>query len=367
MTEDSDRVPRNIVVCCDGTSNEFAQDLTNVAKLTYALVKDEHSQHVYYQPGLGTRAAPGFTMPIGNWLARTAGLAFGYGLKDDVRDAYVFIMNHWRPGDRLYLFGFSRGAYTVRALAALIHMYGMAMPGNEALIPYAVRMLWRARLGGRKTRDGFALAKQFRESIAAAPCRPHFVGVWDTVSSVGWAGSPVSLPYTRSNIDIAHLRHAVSIDEHRAFFRTNLFAPKAGQDVIEVWFPGDHCDVGGGFPEAESGISKYALEWIAREGVKHQLLIDDIRLSELLGETPGSLYTPKVPTAKLHLSMPWKWWIAEIAPKAHWNRTTVTVETRFNLFRRRSMGTAPKVHTVAWDVTGEYFKRLPSDAVRYTP
>ena len=97
------------------------------------MIKELEQQHIYYQPGLGTRAGPGFSLPVTNWVARIAGLAFGYGIRDDIRDAYVFIMNNWRPGDRLYLFGFSRGAYTVRALAGLIHMYGIAMPGNEAL------------------------------------------------------------------------------------------------------------------------------------------------------------------------------------------------------------------------------------------
>jgi uncharacterized protein (DUF2235 family) len=86
--------PRNIVICCDGASNEFAKDLTNVAKLTFALVKDGERQLVYYHPGLGTMAAPGFPMLIGSRAARIAGLAAGYGIRDDLRDAYIFIMNH---------------------------------------------------------------------------------------------------------------------------------------------------------------------------------------------------------------------------------------------------------------------------------
>lgn len=149
---------RNIVICCDGTSNEFTKDLPTVAKLTYALVKDSERQLVYYHPGLGTMAAPGFPMPIGNWLARLAGLAFGYGLKTNLRDIYGFIMEHWRPGDRLYLFGFSRGAYTVRALASLLRLYGLGMPGNLRALchPHA---LGAARGGPRAPQTGLSAGR----------------------------------------------------------------------------------------------------------------------------------------------------------------------------------------------------------------
>ena len=127
---------RNIIVCCDGTSNQPSKAATNVAKLTYTLVKDPARQLVFYHPGLGTMAGPGFTTRAGSRAARIAGLAVGYGLKDDLRDAYVYIADHWQPGDRIFLFGFSRGAYTARALASLIAMYGLAMEGNSPLVPY---------------------------------------------------------------------------------------------------------------------------------------------------------------------------------------------------------------------------------------
>src|SRR5262249_14758015 len=146
-----------------------------------------------------------------------------YGLASDVRDAYVFIMNHFEPGDRLFLFGFSRGAYTVRVVAALLHMYGLVPIGNEPLAPYAIRMLTV------RTNDRFTLAGQFKETFSR-PCAPSFVGVWDTVSSVGWVGNPLKVPFTANNPDIAVGRHAVSIDEHRAFFRSNLWhAPRQAQ------------------------------------------------------------------------------------------------------------------------------------------
>lgn len=353
---------RNIVLCLDGTSNEWASDLTNVAKLTYAMIKDRAAQHVFYNPGLGTMAAPGYPLPVGNRLARGAGLAFGYGIKDDLVDAYRFIMNHWRPGDRLYLFGFSRGAYTARALASLLRLYGVAMPGNEAMVPYLVRMLWSLRGDDHDIRkERYRQADRFKDSLAT-PCRPHFVGVWDTVSSVGWVGSPVALPFTRRNADIRSFRHAVAIDERRAFFRTNLFQAAPGQDAVQVWFPGDHCDVGGGHGEEESGLSKYALEWMASEAERAELVIDRERLDELLWRSGGAGSRPS-PTAKIHESLTLAWRPAEYVEKWHWdNRTNQRVRRR-NRGRRRSMLAAPVVHPVAWGIPG-YADRLPADAVK---
>jgi uncharacterized protein (DUF2235 family) len=353
---------RNIVVCCDGTSNQPSKAATNVVKLIFSLVKDPEAQLVYYHPGLGTLAAPGFTTKVGSWKARAAGLAFGYGLKDDLRDAYDYIMNHWRPGDRLYLFGFSRGAYTVRALASLIRMYGLAMEGNDPLVPYAVRMMWRANAGAGHYSEAMALADQFRNGLAATECPIHFMGVWDTVSSVGWIGSPVSFPHTRSNDAVATVRHAVSLDERRAFFRTNLFERATGQDLLEVWFPGEHCDVGGGYPEAESGLSKYPLEWMIQEAAAFGLLVDDRRAATVLGRAGGG-YVQASPEARLHDSMRGFWPLAEFAPKKHWNAQEQRDEIRFNLFRQRATGPAPIVHDVAWMIPG-YASRVPRDAVR---
>ncbi|HMI20859.1 MAG TPA: DUF2235 domain-containing protein [Sphingomonas sp.] len=357
---------RNIVVLCDGTSNQFAQDRTSVAKLAYALVKDPARQAVYYHPGIGTKAPPGFPMPVGNLLARGAGLAVAYGLQDDIRDAYLFIMNNWRPGDQLYLFGFSRGAYTARVVAALVYMYGMAMAGNDPLILYAVDMLWKLHgVPQAELNAAFNLAKQFKLSLGAAPCHPHFVGVWDTVSSVGWFGSPVSIPGATTNPDIVTFRHAISIDERRAFFRPNKFNPGPGQDVKQVWFPGDHCDVGGGHKEAESGMSKYPLEWMAKEAMVVGLLVDPGRLDEILGKAPSQLpgiaFAEAEPTAKLHDSMAWYWRPAEFVPKPHWDAKTRTRSLRANLFARRDMGVSPLVHPVAWQIPS-YSACLPPGA-----
>ncbi len=352
---------RNIIVCCDGTSNQPSKDATNVAKLTEALIKDPARQLVYYHPGLGTMAAPGFTTRVGSWGARTAGLALGYGLKDDLRDAYSYVMNNWRPGDRLFLFGFSRGAYTVRALASLIRLYGMAMSGNEALVPYAVRMMWPVKDGEGHFDETMRKAEQFKASLTTGDCSIHFIGVWDTVSSVGWISNPVSFPYTRANDAIANVRHAVAIDERRAFFRTNLFDAAPGQDLRQVWFPGDHCDVGGGYPESQSGMSKYPLEWMITEAQSEGLLVDLERVTTILGKNGGG-YSEAKPDAKLHDSMTGFWPALEYVSKRHWNKQLMAYEHIRNRACRRDMGQAPIVHDVAWLIPG-YAARLPADAV----
>src|SRR5580693_3373770 len=89
---------KNIVVCCDGTANEFKRDRTNVVKLFQALVKDPVVQACYYHPGVGTMAAPGFVTKSGALTAEVAGLAFGYGLSNDIGDAYIFVCRNFEPG-----------------------------------------------------------------------------------------------------------------------------------------------------------------------------------------------------------------------------------------------------------------------------
>ena len=140
-----------------------------------------------------------------------------------MRDAYAFLMQQFRAGDTLYMFGFSRGAYTVRAVASLLYMYGLLPAGNEPLIPYAIRML--NAVSNYRDGRGFDLAEDFRSTFRGYLCKPHFIGLWDTVNSVGWIENPLKLPYSASNPDIAIGRHAVAMDERRAFFRTNLWRP----------------------------------------------------------------------------------------------------------------------------------------------
>ena len=247
-------------------------------------------------------------------------------------------------------------------------MFGLVSPGNDGLVPYLVRMLWNAHdlhQGADSAEEKsafFAAARRFKETMSIADCRPHFLGVWDTVSSVGWIGSPVALPFTNDNPDPAIIRHAVSIDERRAFFRTNLFSGSHA-DIRQVWFPGVHCDVGGGYPEAESGLSKYALAWMIGEASTAGLLMDEERLALVLRHQ-GKGFVTASPDALLHDSMTAPWRAAEFVPKRYWDRFAEQETWRINLFRHRSMGTAPVVHDVAWELPNGYASRLPGDAIR---
>jgi uncharacterized protein (DUF2235 family) len=226
-------MPKNIVLWCDGTANEFAQDRTSVVKFYFTLDADPTRQVTYYHPGLGTMEPPGVLTGISRLFTRLAGRAFGYGLGDDIRDAYIFLMNNFEEGDRVFLFGFSRGAYTARAVASLLRMYGLIPRGNDALMPYAVRLLMgihaidsQGRHRCAEEKRYFNLADDFKSTFATRVCKPWFLGVWDTVSSIGWYENPLQLPFTGDNPDIEIGRHAIAIDERRAFFRTNLWIPK---------------------------------------------------------------------------------------------------------------------------------------------
>jgi uncharacterized protein (DUF2235 family) len=305
---------RNIVICCDGTGNEYGSENSNVVKLYWTLSAQD-KQIAYYHPGVGTMGARNALTTIGKWWTQVRGLAFGYGFSDNIADVYSFLMREFKPGDQVYIFGFSRGAYTARALCGMLHMFGLLTPGNEALIPYALR-LYKSNAA-----DKFKIAAGFRMTFSV-PCKPYFLGLWDTVTSVGWILDPVhldsgALPYTSDLPDFPVIRHAVSIDERRAFFRQHLFKAPAppNQDFKEVWFAGVHSDVGGSYPEAYSGLSKIALRWMLCEAQSAGLKLDPQKVIDVLG---GKLpYVKPNSAAELHKSLHGFWYLGEVWPKLH--------------------------------------------------
>src|SRR3954469_14076762 len=357
-------MPKNVVVCCDGTANEFATDRTNVLKLYSTLLQDPSRQVTYYHPGAGTMEPPGALTPWRRRFTRLMGKAIGYGLEHDIRDAYVFLMNAFEPDDRIFLFGFSRGAYTVRAVASLLHMYGLLHAGNEALVPYAIRMMTGIQRARRED-DGqqnavkayFALAGEFKAAMSRSACTLRFVGVWDTVSSVGWIENPLKLPYIADNPAIDIGRHAIAIDERRAFFRNHLWRvppnPKQGQhgpkDLKQVWFPGVHCDVGGGYPEAESGLAKIALEWMLDEAAGAGLAVNEAKRDEILARSGIGSHVPPNPLAAAHESLKGAWHLAEYVPKKHFNWQSGEEERRMNNHRRRTIPPGSHVHFAAFE------------------
>jgi hypothetical protein len=249
-------------------------------------------------------------------------------------------------------------------------MYGLLRPGNEALIPYAIRMMMAIQRAGRAhaqtVDDYFSLAREFKRTVSRE-CKPWFVGVWDTVSSVGWIENPLRLPFVSDNPDIEFGRHAVAIDERRAFFRTNLWRPATDatkphgpKNLLQVWFAGVHCDVGGGYPERESGLSKLTLEWMLDEASAPQvgLLVDPVERDRVLGRA-GGRYAPPDPNAVAHESLKGLWVLAEFVPKRHFDWKTRRERHRMNLFRRRSIPEGSIIHWSVLERGGSSAARLP--------
>lgn len=364
-------MPKNIVICCDGTGNQYGSANSNVVKLYWTLSAQD-KQVAYYHPGVGTMGSRNALSAFGKWWTQVRGLAFGYGFSDNIADVYSFLMGEFNPGDQIYIFGFSRGAYTARALCGLLHMFGLLTPGNESLIPYALRLY--------KSNDPckFDIAAGFATTFSI-PCKPYFLGLWDTVSSVGWILDPIHtkgghLPYTAMLPDVSVVRHVVSIDERRAFFRQNLvhLAPKTSQDFKEVWFAGVHSDVGGSYAESESGLSKIALRWMLCEAQSAGLSLDTQKVIDVLGgKIPCVAPNPK---GILHKSLHGVWYLGEIWPKryyynaapqgqpADWKRG-ITV----NLGRTRLIPEGVHIHQTVFerirDVVGYRPKNLPGQYV----
>ena len=308
---------RNIIICCDGTGNAYGRRNSNVVKLFEALdLRDKSRQIAFYDPGLGTAPRPGAITYVRKKLSIAAGLAFGAGITANISDAYAYLMDEYQPDDRVFLFGFSRGAYTVRALSGLLHMCGLLQKGSNNLIPYALK-LHRARA------PDFEIAAGFKTTFSRE-CPLHFVGVWDTVKSVGlWDNLKsldflklrTALPYTYQMPDMKYGRHAISIDERRAHFRTNKWAPQNGDAHQQVWFAGVHSDVGGGY--AETGLSDIALRWMLEGAVARDLLVHDHSIENIVGD----------PLADAHESLKGAWYLAgwkpRTIPAGAWIHTSV--------------------------------------------
>ena len=348
-------MPRNIVICADGTGNKFSGRNTNVVRLYHALDLHDPSQQIaYYHGGLGTMADPGALSQWSKRWTRVKGLAFGYGLSRAVADIYRFLMDHYEPEDRLFLFGFSRGAYTVRAVSGMLHWLGLIHKGDYNLIDYALEMIKQ-----KQTDQTFDVAREFKATFSRE-CKTHFVGVWDTVSSVGWVFDPLHVPYTFNNPDMKIGRHAMSIDERRCFFRQNLWGkPIDGQDIKQVWFAGVHSDVGGGYPEAASGLSKIALEWMLCEARQFGLMVDRGKAVEVLGYT-GKGAKPDA-TAELHNSLTDAWMLLEPFPHQYVDTRVAPPKTRYRLplGARRNIPPDPTVHESVTKRPGYHPPNLP--------
>jgi hypothetical protein len=236
-------------------------------------------------------------------------------------------MNTYADGDKIFLFGFSRGAYTARALASVLHVYGLLCAGNDGLIAYVLHEYQKKTKRSNREHSTFPTEDVFRWQFShTQSVDVHFCGVWDTVSSYGWAYDPITLPFNGQNPILRTGRHAVSIHERRCYYRDNLWGPalqEPKQDIKQVWFAGVHSDVGGSYHESEAGLAKLTLEWMFSEAEKAGLRIDHDKAAIVLGGARPHPAVPDMPRwtqpdpkGPKHQSLRGLWWILEYLP--HW-------------------------------------------------
>ncbi len=299
---------KNIVILNDGTGNRIKPGKngaplgTNVVRLMQMLERNEPGkQVVFYDPGVGTEGSAGSRTGLGRWFTKLVGKAFGLGIKKNVIEAYTFLMNTYETGDKIYLFGFSRGAYTSRAIAGMLRFVGLLPPGSENLVPEAVKLFWRRKL---KDPDDYNFSDRWSGALSRTDFDKksdhaiHFVGVWDTVKAVGWVRKRLVLAWTRKLPNVSNVRHAVSIDERRSQYKANLLSTREvgrdDRDVDEVWFAGVHSDVGGTF-HPDHRLADIALHWMVHEALAAGLLVDKSWLDEL-----DAIVTVDSATGELH-------------------------------------------------------------------
>ncbi|KAI0083381.1 hypothetical protein BDY19DRAFT_900387 [Irpex rosettiformis] len=359
--------PRTLVLCFDGTGDQFDADNSNVIQFFSLLQKYDHTQQmVYYQAGIGTYTVPQIATPLWASFSKTVDAAIAWNLDAHVMDGYAFLMQNYQANDKICIFGFSRGAYTARSLAGMIHKVGLLPADNHQQVPFAYKMYTRCDNVGWE--QSVAFKKAFSIDV-----KIEFVGVWDTVNSVGLI--PKRLPFVSSNTAIRFFRHAVSLDERRAKFKANLYnrptrweaalgvgegempSPRVSgegvgvgvggagvssgvsgsggketkeeedlkkvvpeTDVLEVWFAGCHCDVGGGSVRNNTrhNLARIPLRWMIRQcflantGIRfhtsllRQVGLDPEGLYPVVKERPRAVFvkTPHALLTRLTISPP---------------------------------------------------------------
>lgn len=267
---------KRIVVCADGTWNRPEKDIekdfpTNVLRLARAVKPvgvDQTPQQVFYDWG------------VGSYYDSVVGGATGRGLHKNIMDDYRYIVQNYSPGDEIFLFGFSRGAYTVRSLCGLINNCGILKRPDAPHIQMAFEHYKKPSAAyapkGQKSID-------FRKKYSHPSRAVTFVGVWDTVGAMGIPISFLGLfddkdefYDTKIGRNVGTARHALAIDEFRSDFEPTIWLPKKGLDLKQVWFPGAHSNVGGSYKADDDGslLSDIALDWMIREAASSGLTVE---------------------------------------------------------------------------------------------
>lgn len=259
---------KKLVVCSDGTWNSSNQAIpTNVTKLKKALLKIDSKgieQKIFYDPGIGVDE---------NFFKKYVGGATGWGISENIRDCYQFLMDNYAPGDEIYCFGFSRGAYTVRSLIGFVTSFGLLSEQDRELFNYHFEMLYdlyRTKLQKRPLHKHYEKVEELKARTVKPRCK--FVGVWDTVGALGaptplmgWISRKLWVGFHDTelrNTDYAY--HALAIDERREPFRPSVWTAVQDdcQEMKQVWFAGSHTNVGGGF--RHPGLADIAFLWMVK-------------------------------------------------------------------------------------------------------
>lgn len=299
---------KKLIFCCDGTWNKPDQEddhgvpcPSNVVKIAYRVAKRDGDipQIIYYDQGVGT----------GNSVDRATGGAFGEGLEANIHDAYRFLVANYELGDEIFLFGFSRGAFTARSIAGMIRKCGILKREfvehyRDAIALYRKTDVHPDDAQPLKFRTDFSLCGAENVSV-------KFIGVWDTVGALGiplrglryFNRRDFQFHDTELSKTVEFAYHALAIDEHRAPFAPSIwdYVPKPGQTVEQVWFCGAHSDIGGGYPASECGHSDIALGWMIEKARGAGLVFDE-GVIQIHVIHPDSL-------AKLHNSKTGVYWL----------------------------------------------------------
>lgn len=273
---------KRIIICADGTWNVRDQvdeqsgqrRPTNVTKIARAIrprARDATDQVVFYHDGIGTRGM----------LDKVTGGAFGSGMSDNVRNLYRSIVYNYEPGDELFFFGFSRGAFTVRTLAGFMRLVGLVEKDDDYYVPDIYRCYEKNKRPGSPEWE-----RAFHNVHGTRPCPPiKFIGVWDTVGALGapgivgklasvFKGNKYAFHDVALHEHILNACHALAIDERRKPFAPTLWTrPQEWNGSLEqAWFTGVHSNVGGGYKP--DGLANEALHWIAARAEVQELDID---------------------------------------------------------------------------------------------
>lgn len=326
-------MPKTIVLLLDGTSNQISDKRTNVLRLYGALKKDER-QLVYYDPGVGTFSPESWWSRWKTKFGEVVGLATGWGLDDNVKQAYRFLVENYevrvekdasgkpvKVRDTIIIFGFSRGAYTARVLAGFINALGLIEPRNLNLLDYAYRAYKRIGEGALNSDNPYAEMRLFERSLK--PDRPpiRMLGLFDTVSSVIEHWHLREHAFTSINPSVEAVMQAAAIEERRTMFpllgwpQGNLYHASpfdngngVPQRVEQVWFAGVHADVGGGHAEADSALCKVPLVWMINRAKECGVKFSTQSINSLVyGRRKDSDYTPPKATAPKTNSLRGAW------------------------------------------------------------